>query len=73
MLLNAKQLCLYNDKHYIFSHPDSGTFSTIDFTISGFTSYIHYSWKINNDSCRNDQFSSLLESQDSQPEKPNIM
>ena len=60
--INRNNLCLYNNnKSYTYLHPASGSYSSIDLTLSDPSIFLDYSWKVHDDTCGSDHFPIILE------------
>jgi len=53
-------LCLFNDRTPTYLHPASGTFTSIDLSISSPTVFMDFSWEVEEDLCGSDHFPIIL-------------
>ena len=60
-LILKNDLILFNDKSHTYFHSASGTFTSIDLTLSSQSGFLDFSWKVGPDPCGSDHFPILLE------------
>ena len=60
-LILQNDLILFNDKSHTYFHSASGTFTSIDLTLSSPSLFLNFSWKVGSDPCGSDHFPILLE------------
>ena len=60
-LIVKNYLILFNDKSHTYFHSASGTFTSIELTLSSPSLFLDFSWKVGPDPCGSDHFPLLLE------------
>ena len=60
-LILKNDLILFNHKSHTYFHSASGTFTSIDLTLSSPSLFLDFSWKVGPDPCGSDHFVILLE------------
>ena len=60
-IINNNNLCLHNQKAQTHLSSSSGTFSSIDLTLSDPATFIEYNWRVHEDSCGSDHFPIIIE------------
>ena len=60
-LILQNYLLFFNDKNHTYFHSASGTFTSIDLTLSSSSLFLDFSWKVGPYPCGNDHFPILLE------------
>ena len=59
--INSNNLCILNNKSPTYLNPSTGSYRTIDITLSDTSSYMDYAWKVLDDPCGSDHFTIIVE------------
>ena len=60
-IIDRKSLCLFNRKEATYHHPASGSFSSIDLTMSDASIFADFEWRVHHDLCGSDHYPIILQ------------
>ena len=61
-IISNNNLCLFNKKSPTHLDPSSATYSAIDLTLYNTSLFLDFTWRVYDDTCRNNHFPIVLES-----------